>query len=66
MTLFAQMLKPGGMLLLRDYGRNDMAQLRFKANRLMSPGFYVRGDHTRVYFFEKGEDFDSASRIALT
>ena len=33
---------------------SDMAQLRFKANRYMQPGLYIRGDRTRVYFFERG------------
>lgn len=42
-------------MLLRDYGRHDMAQLRFKANRLMQPNLYIRGDKTRVYFFERGQ-----------
>jgi tRNAThr (cytosine32-N3)-methyltransferase len=32
-----------------------MTQLRFKKNRLLSDNFYVRGDGTRVYYFESEE-----------
>lgn len=46
-----RVLKPGGLLLFRDYGLYDMTMLRFSPRHQISSCLYRRDDGTLSYFF---------------
>ena len=49
------MLKPGGDVILRDYGLYDHAMMRFKSGHKIQDHFYKRQDGTRAYYFTTGK-----------
>lgn len=46
-------LKPGGLVLFRDYGLFDQAMLRFTPGHKIGSNFYVRQDGTRAFYFSE-------------
>ncbi|XP_067934646.1 tRNA N(3)-methylcytidine methyltransferase METTL6-like [Watersipora subatra] len=58
-----QVLKPGGCVLVRDYGLYDHAMLRFKPGHKLAENHYVRQDNTRAYYFSL-EKLDELFEVA--
>ncbi|VDN37987.1 unnamed protein product [Cylicostephanus goldi] len=48
-------VKDGGTVIVRDYGVNDYAMIRFKRGAKLADRFYVRQDGTRSYYFTLGK-----------
>lgn len=58
-------LEKGGVVLFRDYGLYDMAQLRFKPGHKIGENFYVRQDGTRAYYFSVEEVCELFESVGL-
>lgn len=62
----ASMLKPGGIVFVRDYAAGDMRQHSFeKRGRKVGGRLFLRGDGTYAYFFEVNELGEMFERVGL-
>lgn len=60
-------LRPGGVLLFRDYGLYDMTQLRAHGRKLLDPEelVYQRLDGTLSYYFSKEKIVELTSKVGF-
>lgn len=65
LTRLQKLLKPGGLLLFRDYCSGDLAAARFKQRSRIEEDYYVRQDGTLSYFFDDVRLHSIASEAGL-
>lgn len=53
MQAVRQALRPGGLLLFRDYALYDLTQLRFSGSQKVDDCLYRRSDGTLSFFFSR-------------
>jgi len=63
LALAHAVLRPGGLLLFRDYALYDMPMLRFAPQQMLAPRLFRREDGTLAYFFTT-EDLTSRAAAA--
>lgn len=61
----AQLLKPGGRILFRDYATGDLAQKRFKSRNRIEDNYFVRQDRTLSYFFDESRIREVMQQVGL-
>jgi methyltransferase-like protein 6 len=63
----ASSLRPGGVLVFRDYGRYDEAQMKLgvSRNKQLKDNFYRKHDGTKCYYFTLEELEDLFKQAGL-